>query len=100
MMGCGHEHDSMEQEIACSVCRRIVEHFDMSAAVAVFNEKTGEMAGTAAGNVASFALMVRHLCDLATREPRPTDCEKCGAAWDRMKMAHAALEPLQAGRCH
>ncbi len=36
--------------------------------------------------------MIQRLLFIATSQPRPTDCEACGAAWDDMVEARLKLQ--------
>jgi hypothetical protein len=57
-----------------------------------------EARAAAWGNTTGFAFMIRTAIVCATMKGRPTDCDRCAAAWDALKLAASALELIK-GTC-
>lgn len=83
------------ENLVLMACEGIAAQVDGSAVVIAWPDHGDPMPKVAViANATSAAAMIRRLCETVTSVPRPTDCEGCGRAWDRVQLAGLALEPL------
>lgn len=88
--------------VAASVAQQISRDFPepVQVAISILPDSSPLPGGAISGNCAGLAYLAWNIVRLALQEPRPTDCEKCAAAWDRLQAADLALTPTQeVGRC-
>lgn len=82
--------------VAASVSRQIQRDFPepVMVAISILPDSAPLPGGAIYGNASGLAMLAWNIVRLALKEPRPTDCEKCAAAWDRLQGADLALTPM------
>jgi hypothetical protein len=95
---CGHRHRSPVAALACDTMHELVQRTGGVRTLAVLIDDDDGPDISAFANTAGLARLAEALCAAAAHEPRPTDCDACAEAHDRLQRALAILKQPR-GRC-
>jgi hypothetical protein len=94
---CGHAHDSAESQLICDTAQRL--HAMLDAGVVVIGDLGADgqphvslPAVSMIGNPTAIANMVAALLEIVASVDRPTECAVCAHNFDRMIVAHLAMQ--------
>lgn len=90
--GCGHDHSGDPLAgLACSTTATLKRMTGGKLGCAVIIDVPDNPAVSTFTNCAGLAGMVLAMTEQAARWDRPTDCDNCASAWDRLQQVRALL---------